>query len=163
MSRIIATFFGVGLLPWAPGTFASLVALPLAVALYAAGGLGAYFAALAAVLCAGYWSTAAALQGFEEADPGEIVIDEVAGQLIALAPLPLGLRLRGSDTPLLPWPGLLVGFVLFRAFDILKPWPVSLADGMHSPLGVMLDDVVAGLLAAAAVALAGYAAHSLMQ
>ncbi len=161
MSRIIATFFGIGLFPWAPGTLASLVALPCGVAFYAVGGIGAYLALLVAVLASGYWSTATALAGFGEADPGEIVIDEVAGQLIALAPLPLGLWLRGSETILLPWPGLVTGFVLFRAFDILKPWPVSIADSLHTPLGVMLDDVVAGLLAAAGVAIAGYAAHQL--
>ena len=87
--------------------------------------------------------------------PAEIVIDEVAGQLISLFPLPLGLWLHGSNVVILPWPGVLAAFVLFRAFDILKPWPINQVDGLQSPAAIMLDDIAAGILAAVLVAILG--------
>ena len=86
-----------------------------------------------------------------DADPSEIVIDEVVGMWIALWPVSLGAMMQGVDVTAL-WPGWVTAFLAFRAFDIWKPGPVGLADRMHTPLGVMLDDVVAGLLATFVVA-----------
>lgn len=76
-------------------------------------------------------------------DPGSIVVDEGVGQLLALATLPAGTG----------WPGIVLAFVLFRAFDVLKPGPVGWADRQPGALGVMLDDVIAAALAAALVLL----------
>jgi phosphatidylglycerophosphatase A len=145
MSRIIATFFYVGLLKPAPGTWGSLAALPIAWALHLAGGPILLVAATVAVAAVGWWATAVEVAGAEDQDPSEIVIDEVVGQWIAL------------------WPGIVTAFLAFRLFDIWKPGPVGLADRQKGPTGVMLDDIVAGWLAAMIVALAAVVAHGLMR
>ncbi|MDE2789459.1 MAG: phosphatidylglycerophosphatase A [Paracoccaceae bacterium] len=163
MSRFVATVFGIGDFPWAPGTLASMVAIVVALVAYGVGGLGGYLAVLGTVLIAGFIVTHRTAGAFDQADPPEVVIDEVAGQLIALTPLPLGLWIRGSDETLLPWPGIVTAFLAFRLFDIVKPWPVSWADRMKSPSGIMLDDVLAGLLAAVCVAGLGYFVHQQLQ
>lgn len=146
MTRLIATFFGVGTLPFAPGTWGSLVAVPLAVILYLAGGFWALVAGCVVVFLAGSYVTHIETMGADNHDPSEIVIDEVAGQWITLLPLfwvmaPFAITLTNAL-----WLG--IGFALFRAFDILKPGPVGWVDKIETPLGVMLDDVVAGVLAA---------------
>ena len=87
------------------------------------------------------------------------MIDEVVGQWVALMPLSLGLWAAGAPAHLFPWPGWVGGFVLFRLFDIWKPGPVGWADRRKGPTGVMLDDVVAGVLAALVVTLLAAVAH----
>jgi phosphatidylglycerophosphatase A len=160
-SRAVATFFGAGLLPWAPGTWGALAALPIAWALHVlTGPLGLVLATGVATL-AGWWATAAETRDSADQDPSEIVIDEVAGQWVALWPVSLGAAHAGLD-PLRLWPGILAAFVLFRAFDILKPGPVGWADRLHTPLGVMLDDVIAGVLAAIGVGALAWVAHGLI-
>jgi phosphatidylglycerophosphatase A len=150
MSRIIATFFYVGLLRPAPGTWGSLAALPVAWALYMLGGPWLVLIATVLVCGAGYWATDRETRGAADPDPSEIVIDEVAGQWIALLPVLFGAW--NNNVPVLAlWPGWVAAFVLFRAFDILKPGPVGWADRKHGPMGVMLDDVIAGALAAVGV------------
>ncbi|MDJ0828166.1 MAG: phosphatidylglycerophosphatase A [Rhodobacter sp.] len=161
MSRLLATFFGVGLLPFAPGTWGALAAIPVAWGLHAWGGVTLLIAATVLVTLLGWWATAAATRGQDDPDPGEIVIDEVAGQWVALWPVSLGAGHAGVELWRL-WPGLVAAFVLFRLFDIVKPGPVGWADRLHSPLGVMLDDVFAGLLAAVGVAGLAYVAHGVM-
>ena len=141
MSKIIATFGFIGLIPFAPGTFGSLAALPVWYLIVTLGGLWLLLGAIVLLFGIGTWATGVETVGQANHDPGEIVIDEVVGQWITLLPLSLGF---GSVTLLYA----LLGFALFRAFDILKPWPVSWADDMDTPLGVMLDDVIAGILAA---------------
>ena len=91
-----------------------------------------------------------------------MVIDEVVGQWIALWPLSAGLWLGGAEPWLFPWPGWVAAFVLFRLFDIWKPGPVGWADRLHSPMGVMLDDVIAGVLAALMVAASAAVAHGVV-
>ncbi len=137
-SSLLATWFGAGLLPWAPGTWGSLAALPFGVALFwLSGPLGLLLAA-AAVFGLGLWAAQAYEQVAAVKDPGAIVIDEVAGQWIAL--IPAGLN---------P-PAVLLAFLLFRVFDVAKPWPVGWADRhLKGALGIMADDVIAGLYAAA--------------
>ncbi len=162
MSRLVATFFGVGLLPWAPGTWGSAAAIPAAWVIHGLGGFPALLLASVAVTFVGWWATAAATRGKENHDPGEIVIDEVAGMWVALLPLSAGLWQAGVDPWVFPWPGWVGAFVLFRVFDILKPGPIGWADRMHTPLGVMLDDVLAGFAAAIGVALLAYIAHGMM-
>ncbi|ETX27279.1 phosphatidylglycerophosphatase A family protein [Roseivivax isoporae] len=158
MSRAIATLFGVGLLRPGPGTWGSLAALPLFWALHAAGGIALTLAAVAAVTAIGFWAVDRATEGMAEKDPGEIVIDEVAGQWIALLPVSWGAAFSGADVLAL-WPGWVAGFVFFRAFDIWKPWLVGRADRMPGALGVMLDDLVAGAFAAGATLVLGALFH----
>lgn len=158
-SRLIATGFGTGLLPAAPGTFGALLALPLAALLHWAGSFPLLAVATAAAFAAGLWATARQTAGGPGTDPQEIVIDEVVGQWIALFPLSAGLWWLGAPPGLFPWPGWVGAFLLFRFFDILKPPPVRWADRMKTPLGVMLDDVLAGLMAAAVLLAGAAVAH----
>lgn len=138
---LVATVGGIGLLPKAPGTWGSLAALPLAWLLHGWAGPPAVALAVAVIFAAGWWaSEALARRGVGDHDPGYIVIDEVAGQLVVLAVVP--------PDPLL----YAIGFVLFRLFDILKPAFIGWADrAVEGGLGVMLDDLLAGLCGAAAL------------
>jgi phosphatidylglycerophosphatase A len=141
---LIATGFGIGLLPGMPGTWASLAALPCAWAIRGWGGVGGLAAAAAIALAAGWWASARIIEESGGiADPGYVVIDEIAGQWIVLSAAPLD------------WRFYLAGFVLFRLFDIWKPFPVSWLDrNIHGGFGIMLDDVAAALYALIAIALA---------
>jgi phosphatidylglycerophosphatase A len=159
MSRLVATVGYIGLIPIAPGTWASLAALPVAWLLHWLGGPVALGLAIVATAGLGYWAAGVQTAGHPEADPAEIVIDEVVGQWIALAPLSAGLWFAGTPPHVFPWPGWTAGFVLFRTFDIWKPWPVSWGDNVHGPLGIMLDDIIAGILAAIGVAILAAIAH----
>lgn len=142
-ARLLATFFGAGLLPGAPGTWGSLAALPAGWALHLAGGAWALMAGIVLATGIGWWATVQVMAATDDPDPSEVVIDEVAGQWIAL--LPLSALAGGGGVP---WLGLALAFGLFRLFDILKPGPVGWADRLHTPWGVMLDDLIAGALAA---------------
>jgi phosphatidylglycerophosphatase A len=139
-ASLIATWFGAGLLPWAPGTWGSLAALPFAWAIAAVFGVGGLLVAAALAFLLGWWAAERVGRASGVEDQGAIVIDEVAGQWLAVAVAPLD--------PI----AYLLGFLLFRLFDITKPWPASWADrSLPGGLGVMTDDVVAGLYAAAAL------------
>lgn len=139
-STLLATAGGLGLLPGAPGTWASLAALPPAWLLAASLGHPWLAAAAGAVSLAGLWAAAGYLRASGEADPGPVVIDEVAGQLLALAAVP----------PDIAW--YVAGFALFRVLDIAKPWPVSAAERVfRGAFGVMADDIAAGAIACAAL------------
>jgi phosphatidylglycerophosphatase A len=162
MIKLIATFFFVGRIPFAPGTWGSLAALPFGYALHVLGGPILLAAATAVVFFLGWWATIEMTRGAADPDPSEIVIDEVVGQWIALLPLSIGMSMMGADPSLFPWPGWVGAFVLFRLFDILKPGPVGWADRLHSPLGVMLDDVIAGVFAALCVLALAAVAHGWM-
>ncbi|HTI95795.1 MAG TPA: phosphatidylglycerophosphatase A [Rudaea sp.] len=139
----IACGFGSGLSPFAPGTAGSLAALLPWLALRELP-LPWFVLALALAFVLGVWVCGWAVRTLKIADPSVVVWDEFVGQWIALAPLvwwPRG------------WPWVTCGFALFRIFDILKPWPVSWADRkVPGGLGVMLDDVIAGVYAALALA-----------
>ena len=150
LARFIATVGGVGLLRPAPGTWGSAAALPLAWGLHVLGGLPALAIGIVVACVTGVWATGVATAGQADKDPGEIVIDELAGQWIALLPLSWAAWDKGLDITVL-WPGWISAFVLFRAFDILKPGPVGWADRKGGALGVMLDDVIAGIFAAIGV------------
>ena len=139
-ASLIATFFGAGLLPKAPGTWGSLAALPVGAGLLWLGGPWLLAAGAVAVSLAGWWASGEHARLIGRDDPGEIVIDEVAGQWISLLPAALA------------WPDLLAAFLLFRAADIVKPWPASWVDrSIHGGLGEMADDVIAGVYAALAL------------
>ncbi len=132
LAGTIATWFGSGLLPGAPGTWGSLAALPFAAVLVALGGWPLLLIATVVLLLVGIWASERHARRMRKKDPGEIVVDEVVGQWIVLLPWALD--------PL----AYLLGFAAFRLFDIVKPWPASLADrALSGGLGIMLDDVVA--------------------
>ena len=156
--RLIATCLGIGTLPGAPGTWASAAAIALAWGLHAAGGFAALGLATVALGLLGYWATSRPLDGRAEAPP-EVVIDQLVGMLVALWPLSIGLGQIGAEWHLWPWPGWVVGFLLFRFFAIVRPPPVNWAGRLAGPLGVMLDDIAAGLLTALIVVVAAGVAH----
>lgn len=150
IARMIGTVLGVGYLRPAPGTWGSLVALPWALLLHVLGGVWLLFSGVVVVFLAGWWATAQMTRGSADHDPSEIVADEVVGQWIALLPLSYGAW--ANDVSILAlWPGWVAAFVLFRLFDIRKPWLVSWADRRADAMGVMLDDVIAGIFAAVCV------------
>jgi len=150
LARWIATLGGVGHLRPAPGTWGSLAALPLGWGLHAAGGFPALAGATALAFVLGWWATGVTTEGLADRDPSEIVIDEVAGQWLALWALSWPAWAHGIAIEAL-WPGWIAAFVLFRIFDISKPGPVGWADRRGDALGVMLDDLIAGALAALGV------------
>lgn len=131
----IATGAHSGYLPKAPGTWGSAVGV-LVWLLLSRLEMGPYFSILAALFVVGVFSAGAAEKIVDQGDPGIVVIDEIVGQLITL-----------SLAPTHP-AAVLAGFCLFRFFDILKPFPANWIDShLHGGLGIMLDDVVAGLYA----------------
>lgn len=160
-ARLIATFLYVGYLKPAPGTWGSLAALPVAWALYLLGGVPLLGAAILVAFASGWWATSLMTNGKDNHDPSEIVIDEVVGQWIALLPVVIGASHSGADVLAL-WPGWVTAFLAFRLFDITKPGPVGWADRQHGPFGVMLDDVIAGMMAAFMVGLGAWLSHGVL-
>lgn len=131
----IASGFGAGLAPVAPGTVGTLVALLPWLALRELP-LWGYALAVIAAFALGVWAAQRVIVETKIEDPGMVVWDEFIGLWIALAAAPSGWQ----------WP--LIGFALFRLFDIWKPWPVSWADQkVKGGFGAMLDDAIAGLYA----------------
>lgn len=157
-SHLIATFGGVGNIPSAPGTWGSLAALPAAWVLHAFGGGWLVLALVPVVFVLGIWATSVEVSETGNHDPSHVVIDEVAGQWIALLPVLIGADHAGVDVLAL-WPGWIAAFVGFRLFDIWKPGPVGWADRREDPMGVMLDDVIAGVMAALLVVALAAAYH----
>ena len=140
---LLATWFGSGLLPYAPGTWGSLAALPVAWLLVKIGGVPLLAMAAAALFLIGVPISARYAQQSETADPGAVVIDEVVGQWLAILPVAHAL------------PFYLVAFAAFRFFDIAKLWPVGWLDrSVKGGLGIMADDLAAGIYAAAIAYLA---------
>jgi phosphatidylglycerophosphatase A len=137
---IVATWFGCGRAAWAPGTMGTIGALPLYL-LVVRGGRVCVAAAAVAVVLAGVWAASVVAREVGKKDPQFVVVDEVAGLLVTMIPM-------GA----LSWPGLVTGFVLFRTLDILKPWPIRQFEKLPGGWGIVLDDVVAGVFASAAMA-----------
>lgn len=135
LAVVIGTGCGAGFSPFASGTAGSLVGVALYAPL-AAAGLPAVGLAAALLFAAGVWAAGVCGKRYGAHDDGRIVVDEIVGQLIALASFPAQ-------------PGwLLAGFLLFRLFDIAKPFPAGRIDRQwRTPFGVMADDVVAGVYA----------------
>jgi phosphatidylglycerophosphatase A len=131
----LATWFGSGLAPKASGTVGSIAALPFAYVIQKMGGLYALPVATLMVFFAGWWASNQYLKhSASRDDPKEIVVDEVAGIWLLLCALPHS------------WHGYLIGFVMFRFFDVLKPWPISVADReIKGGFGIMFDDILAAI------------------
>ncbi len=141
----VANFFalgaGLGLAPKAPGTFGTLLGIPVLLLMPQAP--LTYSIALVVLFVFGVWCCDVCSRYLGVHDHGGIVWDEVVGYLITMFALPL------------TWQWLLAGFIVFRFFDILKPWPISWVDKrVHGGFGIMIDDVLAGLLAAGTLHLA---------
>jgi len=158
MSRIVATVLYIGYLRPAPGTWASFATLPAALVLYWIGGPFLVLGALVLAIAAGQWAIRIETARGGDKDPSEIVIDEVAGQLMALLPVVFGAWWVGAEVTAL-WPGWIAAFVLFRLFDIWKPGPVGKADRSGGTWGVMVDDLIAGAFAALGVVILAAIAH----
>jgi len=130
---LIATGFYSGYLPKAPGTWGSLVGLLLFFLLHTLS-LEIYLAVIASIFLLGTFAAGEAEKIMDHPDPGLVVIDEIVGMLITMIAIPA--------TPLL----MVLGFILFRIFDIWKPFPVDFFDQrFHGGLGIMLDDIMAGI------------------
>ncbi|MEL6617486.1 MAG: phosphatidylglycerophosphatase A [Pseudomonadota bacterium] len=158
---MIGTLAGVGHIRPAPGTWGSAAALPLAWIVHTVGGFGLFAAATVLIFALGWWATARITAGSDDHDPSEVVVDEVVGQWLALFPLSYAATTRDMDI-LVMWPGWIAAFVLFRLFDIWKPWLVGWADRRGDALGVMLDDVIAGVFAALGVIALAALAHGVL-
>ena len=147
MSSTIATIFGIGYMRPAPGTWGSIFAVILAILLVENFGIIAFVLALLLISVLGWWATDNYLQQSQSKDPSEVVIDELIGQWIASLPVAFAVfHLNLGSLEL--WPGWLSSFLFFRLFDILKPSLIGWADKKNGSLGVMLDDIFAGIAAA---------------
>jgi phosphatidylglycerophosphatase A len=131
---ILGTWFGSGLAPVASGTFGTLAAVPLVALSGSFSPLSSALVLMIMTLVA-IWASQVVHNLLKKVDPSEVVIDEVAGFLLTTLWIPLS------------WGTLLAGFLLFRLFDIWKPWPANAAERLHGGLGIVLDDLVAGLYA----------------
>ena len=136
----VATVFGVGYIPFAPGTFGSLAGLALWWLLPASPIVHAV--AIVALFAAGSWSGTIAERHFKRTDPAPVVIDEVMGMLVTLFMNPVG------------WVGAFAAFGIFRLADVVKPYPANRLEALPGGLGVMADDGMAAVYANVAVRLA---------
>lgn len=128
--------FGTGLIPIAPGTFGSLAAIPVYIALAAFLPLAGYLAITVLFAVLGFYLCGYTAEALKTHDHPGIVWDEVVGMLITLAFFPL------------TWKTILIGFIYFRIFDIIKPWPINWLDRkVDGGIGIMADDILAGIMA----------------
>jgi len=143
--HFLALGFGSGLAPKAPGTFGTLAALPLVWLLSSYASFSLYVFITCLVCIGGIWICDKTANDMQVHDDSSIVWDEVAGMLITMLAVPIS------------WQTMLAGFLLFRVFDILKPWPISYLDKqVHGGFGIMIDDVLAGVFALLCLQLALY-------
>jgi len=132
----LAFGFGSGLAKKAPGTFGTLAAVPLYLALVQVQSLIVYSVVTLLVILVGVWICGQAAEKLGEHDFGGIVWDEIAGFLVTMWLVPF------------TWQAVALGFIMFRVFDIIKPWPIRWIDRqVHGGLGIMLDDLLAGVFA----------------
>jgi phosphatidylglycerophosphatase A len=151
----IATGFGAGFIPFAPGTWGSIVGLLIAYGVIEVFGSDTLLLQnvliIAGLICAalGVWASNRAEKIFDRKDASQIVIDEVFGQIISF--VFIATYLTGLGASWRWW--MVAGFALFRAFDIFKPYPINRLQGLPGGLGVMMDDALAGVYAAVALSL----------
>ncbi|EKO3514711.1 phosphatidylglycerophosphatase A [Vibrio fluvialis] len=148
--HLLATGFGSGLSPVVPGTMGTLASVPFYL-LLAQLPLTLYIVVVIAASLIGIKICQVTSDNMQVHDHGSIVWDEFAGFWITMLIVPV------LQLPVFEWKWLLAGFVLFRFFDMVKPWPIGWLDKrVHGGLGIMLDDLVAGVMSALALALVGY-------
>ena len=135
LAVFLATFGYVGFFPIAPGTAGSLAALPLYALVRWVGTPAVELVTIIAVFAIGIWAATGTERALARKDPGPVVIDEVLGMLITLAFLPLSLG------------GIAAGFLIFRLFDVIKPFPAGRLEHLPAGLGIMADDAMAGVYA----------------
>jgi phosphatidylglycerophosphatase A len=135
LAVFVATVGYCGYFPFAPGTVGSLAGLGFYLLVWWTGSAFVEVMMIAALFAAGVWAGTTAERYFGGVDPRPIVLDEVVGMLITLAFIPVG------------WSGALVGFLLFRLFDVIKPFPAGRLEQLHGGLGVMADDAMAAIYA----------------
>jgi phosphatidylglycerophosphatase A len=133
LGLFVATCGYLGYVPVAPGTFGSAAGLVLFAAVHRIGSIGVELGAIALLLAVGVWSAGVAEEHFGGVDPGPVVLDEVAGVLITLALLPVNVY------------GAIAGFLVFRLFDVIKPWPANRFESLPGGLGIMADDAMAAV------------------
>lgn len=132
---LIAAWFGTGFIPFAPGTWGSLAALPFAAGAYSLGIISSCLS-LVLIIVFSIWISGNASKILKMEDPSAVVIDEVAGIFVTMFLIPVS------------WTGIIAGFILFRFFDILKPFPAGLVDRkVKGGTGIVLDDILAGVYA----------------
>jgi len=141
LAVFVATVGYCGYFPIAPGTVGSAAGLVFYLLVWWTGSPVVEVGLIAALFAAGVWAGTTAERYFGGVDPGPIVLDEVVGMLITLAFIPVG------------WSGALAGFVLFRVFDVIKPYPARRFEQLHGGLGVMADDAMAAVYANVALRL----------
>lgn len=142
LAYVLATWFGCGLVPLAPGTAGTLGAIPLFLVLRSSGPAAVLFVATILAIV-GIWAADHVIAKTGQHDPQIVVIDEVVGVLVTLA----------ASAP--TWTSVVLGVVLFRIFDQWKPWPARALEGLPGGLGVMMDDVAAGVWGAAVLTIIG--------
>jgi phosphatidylglycerophosphatase A len=135
VALFVATVAYCGFAPVAPGTFGAAAGLLVYLLVWWTRSPLVEIALIAVTFAAGIWSATLAERHLGGTDPGPVVIDEVLGMLVTLAFIPVG------------WSGALVGFLLFRALDVVKPYPANRFERLHGGLGIMADDAMAGVYA----------------
>ncbi len=139
LALLIATWFGCGYFPWGPGTIGSLAAILIALLLHTYLGSGrlTFLLLTLALLWPAIWAATRTERLVQKEDPGLVVVDEVLGQWVTL----LGVAV-------LDWKSWIAAFILFRLFDIWKPWPVRRFEQLPGGVGIVMDDVAAGIYGA---------------
>jgi phosphatidylglycerophosphatase A len=135
LAVFISTVGYCGYFPFAPGTVGSAAGLVFYLLVWWTGSTLVEVALIVGLFVLGVWAGTTSERYFGGIDPGPVVIDEVVGMLITLAFIPVG------------WSGALAGFVLFRIFDVIKPYPANKLEALHGGLGVMADDAMAAVYA----------------
>jgi len=143
LAKIIATFFYVGLIPLGPGTFGTLAAIPLFYVLSFTP-IYIYLTITVAVILTSVWASTIAEEIFQKPDPGQVVADEVSGFLVTMILVPPTIS------------NIFLGFLLFRLFDIAKPYPVRKFEKLPGGWGIVIDDVAAGVYACITLHILGY-------
>jgi phosphatidylglycerophosphatase A len=133
LGLFVATCGYIGHIPVAPGTFGSAVGLALFALIRWSGSIAIELGTIALLLALGVWSGNLAEKHFGHVDPAPVVLDEVAGMVITLALIPVTLF------------GAFVGFLIFRLFDVIKPWPANRLEALPGGLGMMADDAMAAV------------------
>ena len=133
LGLFISTCGYLGYVPVAPGTFGSAAGLVVYAAIRWSGSPALELAVIILLFAIGVWSSGVAEKHLGGIDPGPVVVDEVVGMLITLALLPVNIT------------GAIVGFLLFRVLDVIKPWPANRFESLHGGLGIMSDDAMAGV------------------